>query len=229
MRNRSSVRQIGVLATAAVLLAAAACSSDSGTSTSTPPGTTTAEVSTAAAGTASATTAANGGGSIDVIRVPDAFTAVTVRSLSTPTYPFKGSDGKYHIAYDIELTNASPAPAVIEKIDVVDAASPTTVIDTYSGLRLVDPACLPGDDCNRLRLLPRSRTKSTEIGPQESRIVYIDLAFDSEDQLPKAVMHHLYATAIDNPKDGSNPRSPSTISPRRSTFRRGRRGSSGRR
>ena len=197
MRNRSSVRQIGVLATAAVLLVAAACSSDSSTNTTTPPTTT--------AGTASATTAADGGGSIDVIRVPDAFTAVTVRSLSTPTYPFKGSDGKYHIAYDIELTNASPAPAVIVKIDVVDAASPTTVIDTYSGLRLVDPACLPGDDCNRLRLLPRSRTKSTEIGPQESRIVYIDLTFDSEDELPKAVLHHLYATAIDNPKDGAIP------------------------
>jgi hypothetical protein len=188
-----------------LLAAAAACSSDSSTSTSTPPGTTTAEVSTAAAGTASATTATNGGGSIDAISVPDAFTAVTVRSLSTPTYPFKGSDGKYHIAYDIELTNASPAPAVIEKIDVVDADSPTTVIDSFSGQRLVDPACLPGDDCNRLRLLPRSRTKSTEIGPQESRIVYIDLAFDSEDDPPKAVLHHLYATAIDNPKDGAIP------------------------
>ena len=205
MRNRGSVRQIGVLATAAVLLVAAACSSDSGTSTSTPPGLTTAEVSTAAAGTASATTAANGGGSIDTIRVPDAFTAVTVRSLSTPTYPFKGSDGKYHIAYDIELTNATSSPAVIEKIDVVDAASPTTVIDTYSGLRLVDPACLKGDDCNRLRLLPRTRATNTEIGPQESRIVYIDLAFDTEDQLPKAVMHHLYGTAIDNPTPNAMP------------------------
>ena len=143
MRNRNPFRQIGGLATAAVLLAAAACSSDSGTSTSTPPGLTTAEVSTAAAGTASASTAANGGGSIDTIRVPDAFTAVTVRSLSTPTYPFKGSDGKYHIAYDIELTNATSSPAVIEKIDVVDAASPTTVIDTYSGRRLIEPGPSP--------------------------------------------------------------------------------------
>ena len=62
MRNRSSVRQIGVLATAAVLLVAAACSSDSSTNTTTPPTTT--------AGTASATTAADGGGSIDVRDVP---------------------------------------------------------------------------------------------------------------------------------------------------------------
>ena len=97
------------------------------------------------------------------------------------------------------------SPAVIEKIDVVDAASPTTVIDTYSGRRLVEPNCPTGDDCNRLRLLPRTPATSNEIGPQESRIVYIDLAFDTEDQLPKAVMHHLYGTAVDNPKPEATP------------------------
>lgn len=131
--------------------------------------------------------------------MPDAFTAVAVRPLSAPTFPFMGSDGKYHVVYDLELTNATALPATIDKLDVVDGASPTTVIDSYSGTRLVNPdsGCL--GDCNRLRPLPHKVTDTTEIGPQESRVVFIDFAFDSADQAPKAVLHHVYATAAENP------------------------------
>ncbi len=115
-----------------------------------------------------------------------------------PDLPVKGSDGKYHVAYDLELTNASALPATIEKLDVVDASSPSTVIDSYSALRLVDPDCQLGD-CSRLRTLPQRPATSNEIPPQESRVVSIDFAFDSADQAPKAVMHHLYGTAAENP------------------------------
>lgn len=185
----------GALAVAATLGAlATGCSSDPAVNTTT----TAMSSGTSAAATAAASTSAAEGDQTADLRVPDAFTAVTVRPLSAPTSPFLGSDEKYHVVYDLELSNASTVPATIDKIDVVDASSPSTVIDSYSGTRLVDPSCTYGD-CSRLRTLPHAAAKSNEIGPQESRVVFIDFAFDSLDQAPRAVFHHFYGTAAQNP------------------------------
>jgi hypothetical protein len=145
--------------------------------------------------------ASSTGDSVDdakLIRVPDAYTPVVVGSLSAPTFPFLGTDGKYHVAYDLELTNASRVPTTIDKLDVVSAAAPKKVIASYSGTQFVDPTCAYGD-CNRLRLLPSAPTDSNVIPPQESRVLMVDFAFDSLDRAPKAVLHHLYAQGATNP------------------------------
>lgn len=189
MHNRLLPRRVVGTATAALLITLAGCTSAPGSESTTGARSTPAVAPTATTGTGSA---------VDQIRVPDAFTAVTVRPLSAPTFPFRGTDGKYHVAYDLELTNAQPVPATIERIDVVDAGSPTTVIDSISGKRLVDPECGYGD-CARLRTLPHAAATSAEIPPQESRVLFVDFAFDSLDQAPKAVLHHLYASAAQNP------------------------------
>lgn len=197
MQHGQRMRRLGAAAGMVVLLAAAGCSSDAASDASSGTSSTSAATTTAAAPPATSA-AAGTAGVAATIRVPDAFTAVSVRPLSDPTFPFKGSDGKYHVAYDLELTNASALPATIEKLDVVDAFAPDTVIDSYSGLRLVDPDCQFGD-CSRLRMVPQRPATSNVIPAQESRVVFIDFAVDSLDQAPKAVMHHLYGTAAENP------------------------------
>ena len=120
------------LRAAAVLIAAglvvAACSPGSGTPNA-PASGTAAPATTATAPSTAATTTG--------VTVPDAFTAVTVRPLSESTFPFLGSDGKYHVVYDLELTNAAPIPATVDRVDVVDAADPATVLASYSGTALV--------------------------------------------------------------------------------------------
>jgi hypothetical protein len=174
--RRPPRRLAGLAVLAAATLALAGC-------TSSPP---------AAADTAPPDNALSG------VTVPDAYTAVVIRSVSEPTFPFLGTDGKYHVAYDLELTNAGRAPATIDKLDVVDAHNPSTVILSYSGTKLVDPSC-PFGDCNRLRALPSAPTTSTTIPPQESRALYVDFAVDAPDQAPKAVLHHLYGQAAVNP------------------------------
>ena len=131
-------------------------------------------------------------------RVPDAFTSVTVRPLSASTFPFPGSDGKYHIVYDLELTNASRVPATLDKLDVVDAANTSAVIASYSGTRLVQQNC-PYGDCNRLRHLPSAPATDTAIPAQESRALFVDFTVDSPTQAPKTVLHHLYGQGAANP------------------------------
>src|SRR4051794_9966619 len=137
-------------------------------------------------------------GAKHAIQVPDAFTAVVAHPISAPTFPFLGTDGKYHISYDLQLTNGSRLPAAIERVDVVDAFAPTTLITSLTGTQLVDPNC-PVGDCNRLRRLPSAPSDSNVIAPQESRVLMIDFAVDSLDEAPKAVLHHLFAQASSNP------------------------------
>src|SRR5262249_35207100 len=107
------------------LLALAACSTGSSSSAdTTAPATTAATVASGGTSPSSSTSADPLAG----VRVPDAFTSVTVRPVSASTFPFLGSDQKYHVAYDLILTNASRVPATIDKVDVVDAAHPDTVV-----------------------------------------------------------------------------------------------------
>lgn len=88
--------------------------------------------------------------------VADAFTAVLVQVENPPTFPVAGSDGRFHVAYNVMLVNASGVAATIDKLDVVDAADTGQVIATFTGTQLVDPSCNFGD-CNRLRALPAAR------------------------------------------------------------------------
>jgi hypothetical protein len=172
----------------ALALVAAACSS---TSTSGAPATTTGN----GAGTTIATVpeGPNIGGQVGGVSSPDAFTALTLTPVNSGTFPFLGTDGKYHVAYDLQLTNASKVPGSLEKIEVVDGADPTKVIASFSGTQLVSDTNANGD-ANRLRTLPAGMATSADIPPQESRAVFIDFTFDSLDDAPKVVLHHLYGT-----------------------------------
>src|SRR6478752_7070561 len=73
------------------------------------------------------------------ITVKVAFTSVMVQVTNPPTFPFHGSDGRFHVAYNVVLQNASRVPATIRKLEVVDATDATKVIASFAGKQLVDP------------------------------------------------------------------------------------------
>jgi hypothetical protein len=134
--------------------------------------------------------------------VKDAFTAVLVQVAGPPTFPVAGSDGKFHVAYNVVLQNASRVPATIHKLEVVDATNPTEVIASFSAKQLVDPACGFGD-CNRLRAMPSAPVQNAMIPPQEARVLFVDFAFDSLQAAPKFVMHHLTFDGASSPVTSS--------------------------
>ncbi|WP_308466291.1 M23 family metallopeptidase [Rathayibacter soli] len=132
------------------------------------------------------------------IVLPPAYTAVTVTQLGAPTLPFKGTDGKYHVVYDLLLTNASRASATLEKVQVVDEAHRSTVVASFSGTQLVDPTCEYGN-CNRLRTLPSSPAPDTSIPPQQSRALLVGYSFASLKDAPQIVLHRMFLSAASNP------------------------------
>lgn len=156
----------------------------------------------APSGAESATT--NPSDAADELVVPAAYTPVTATQLGSATRPFLGSDGVYHVAYDLQLTNATKVPATLDKVEVVDAADRSRVLASFAGTVLVDPECVYGN-CNRLRTLPSSPAPDTAITPQESRVLLVDFSFDSMDDAPKAVLHRMYVTGAASPaaKEGT--------------------------
>lgn len=130
--------------------------------------------------------------------VPEAFTSLTMTPIGDPTFPFLGTDKRYHVAYDLQLTNASPVPATLDRVDVVDGTDPQKVLATFSGAALVDPNCSYGN-CNRLQNVPNGVVDTAVIPPRASRILFLDYTFDTLDDVPKAVLHHLYGTGANSP------------------------------
>jgi hypothetical protein len=130
--------------------------------------------------------------------IPDSFSPVVITPISDPTFPWPGSDHRYHVSYDLQLTNASRLPATLTTVDVVDAQHPDTVIGSIAGGQLADPGC-PYGDCNRLRVLPSSNAPDAVLPPGESRALLVDLTFDSLDQVPETVVHRLSLTGAAGP------------------------------
>jgi len=137
-------------------------------------------------------------GALSGLIVPAAFTPLTVQPISQPTFPFIGSDDKFHLAFDVQITNATAVPASLDAVDVVDAHDPTKVLVSFAGRQLVDPTCSFGD-CNRLRLLTQAPAPDSSIPPQVSRALLLDFTLDALAQFPKAVLLRLHGTGANSP------------------------------
>jgi hypothetical protein len=118
-----------------------------------------------------------------VVRAPmeDVFTPVTVRPVNAGTVPVHGTDGRYHVVYELELTNSKLATATIQRIQVVDAKHTSHVIASYSGQALV----------GRLRTLLPAPADNAKIEPNGGRFFYIELSFRHLSDVPHRVLHRI--------------------------------------
>ncbi|MEZ5170680.1 MAG: M23 family metallopeptidase [Acidimicrobiia bacterium] len=184
-RSRALLRACAALTT--LLLLATACDSGSESSSDA-----TGDEATSVGTGSDTDTAAS-------IEVPDAYTAVVADVLGAPTYPFLGTDGDYHVAYDLGLQNTSVGvDATITQIEVVAADDPSTVVHTVAGGALVDPDCVVGD-CDRLRNLTGQPVESSTIEPQGGRMVFIDFSAPEREDLPDNVLHRIVGQGATSP------------------------------
>lgn len=119
----------------------------------------------------------------------DSFTPVVARTLAPTTAPVLGTDGKYHVVYELELTNAKPVTATLQKVEVVDGGSPSRVIATFTGDTVL----------HRLFTLAPKPATNANIEPNGSRLFFIELAFDNSAQVPHSLLHHLYVLGAASP------------------------------
>jgi murein DD-endopeptidase MepM/ murein hydrolase activator NlpD len=98
-----------------------------------------------------------------------------------PPEPVKGTDGKYHLVYELVLTNSSPGTSEVRSIKTIDPKS-GGVVDSLSRAEVADRAVLLGDI---------SAQTVDEIGSGRVAIVFLDATFDDLRDVPKDLEHRV--------------------------------------
>jgi Peptidase family M23 len=120
---------------------------------------------------------------------PDQFTPVVASPLVANTQPFLGTDGRFHVTYELVLTNTMPTPATLKKIEVLDAHKSSAVIAAYTGTELL----------SNLRTLANTAADNPAIEFNGTRLFLIDVTFDALDKVPSRLRHHLEVLAASSP------------------------------
>jgi hypothetical protein len=111
---------------------------------------------------------------------PVAWCSLVVEPTCKPV-PFLGSDGRTNLAYELTLTNFKSKPASIEKIDIVDAASPEKMLLTLSGEKLKGVVSCVNVPHERLTLQPG-----------ETGVAWINIVLATPADVPDTLLHRIW-------------------------------------
>jgi Peptidase family M23 len=113
------------------------------------------------------------------------FTPVTASVLTTPV-PVNASDGKYHLAYELLLTNALPDEVAVDTVEVRDASSHHVVL-SLAGADLainMNPVGIPRD----------GEPAEPRIASSSTSIVWLDVTAPTRDGIPSRIDHRVVGT-----------------------------------
>ena len=93
--------------------------------------------------------------------------------------PFKGSDGKTHLVYELEVTNSTPGDVSIRSLQVLEAGT-NEVVATLNAKQVAS------------RLQPAGfREPVDSLAPSTTALVFLHLSFDKASQVPKRLVHRM--------------------------------------
>jgi hypothetical protein len=101
-----------------------------------------------------------------------------------PPQPVKGTDGKFHLVYELVLTNSSPGTAGVEWVKTIDEKS-GEVVGTLSGAEVTS---------RMVRLGDVSGATIDKIESGQVALLFMDVAFDDLRDVPRQVEHRLKAS-----------------------------------
>jgi Peptidase family M23 len=114
------------------------------------------------------------------------FTPVTVTAIGLRPQPVLATDGRYHLIYELELTNTKNVAATLRRVEVLGAGR---IIASYAGKTLL----------GRLRTLAPQPAKSLVIKPDVSRLLFIELSFPSRGAVPLVLTHRFQLLGAADP------------------------------
>lgn len=122
--------------------------------------------------------------------VQNEFTPI-VSSFVTIPRPVLGSDGRYHMTYELQLTNANTFTWLINSLEVLNADDHNQVFVKFSGDTVapnnqITPGRIPSDTLER----------------SETSLFYITFSVDSLDDVPQKIAHRFNITVPGGIPDG---------------------------
>ena len=113
-------------------------------------------------------------------KAAETLTPLVVFPVAEETAPFRASDGRYHIAYELVLSNTIDAPEVLEGIAILDAADGSDILSLSAEELIADEA---------VRTLNREPVTDLAIQPSQSRVILLTTSFASAEDVPSGLMH----------------------------------------
>lgn len=106
-----------------------------------------------------------------------------VTSVLAPPVPVLGSDGRYHLTYELFLSNSNTFEWEVLSIEVLDGGPDGKVLDTISGDEVMNKMQLVG-----------TRERTTSLEPTQSGLVFITFTVDNKENIPDSLIHKLTIT-----------------------------------
>lgn len=131
---------------------------------------------------------------------PDQLTPLVVSPLTHNIRAFTGTDGRQHLVYELVLTNTSPTPATLKKIEVLDEKSTSKALASFDGPGLL--SCL--------RTTGRLTVDNPTVEFNSTRLFLIDVVLDPATALPERLVHHIEVLGASGP--GPTPTTPVLLS-----------------
>ncbi len=125
--------------------------------------------------------------------VVDELTPVVAVAHTPQALPVLGSDGRYHLVYELRLMNTRAVRATVLQVQAIDAADPSRVLGALEGLQLLAS----------LRTLDNKFAANPDLEVNEARLLLMHLGFDSHSAVPAKLAHRL--RVLGGSIDASNP------------------------
>ncbi|TAJ98022.1 MAG: M23 family metallopeptidase [Reyranella sp.] len=123
--------------------------------------------------------------------VPDPVLTPLVAKVLFPPAAVPGSDGKRHLVYELDLANASPATAALQKIEILESDTAKTLFT------------LERDDiARRLSIGGRRGAESADLGIGQFGVMFLHVLLDTAAPTPSSLVHRIsLRLALPNPVD----------------------------
>jgi len=125
----------------------------------------------------------NGSNMGNVVSDTDSAFTPIVLSVLAPPVPVKGSDGLYHLTYELSLSNANTFEWEVLSIEVLDGHPDGQVLDTVTGEEVM----------NKMQLIG-TREPTTSLVPTQSGLLFMTFTVESEKDIPDSLLHRLTIT-----------------------------------
>lgn len=120
---------------------------------------------------------------------PDDFTPVIGAIIGQDSAPVKGSDGRWHVVYELLLTNAKAVTATLQKITVVAGSDSSRILATFEEEDLV----------KNLRTLGSRPVEDNILEPNSAKFLFVGLVFDKLSDVPASVKHRIEGLGAGGP------------------------------
>jgi len=122
------------------------------------------------------------GDSKEIGETDNEFTPLVMSVLSTPI-PVKGSDGRFHLVYELKVTNTTSLTWEIQSVEVLDNYDTEKVLASFSGEEVTD----------KMELIEnRNLTNILEMG--QTGLIFVQFSVETKEDIPESLVHRLRIT-----------------------------------